>query len=389
MSFTTELGNWRIRFYWTKMVRTAPTENQIEINLFGGGSSYGEAVLVHFGNHRWMVVDSVKDPNTKKPVILDYLEEIGENPDSIELILATHWHDDHIKGISDIYSASGSAFSISQALPKSYMARLVSLDEFKESSNSGLLEFGNVIRKSIEQKTPLVRAIQDRVLIENAEYDYNVKITALSPSDRSIEVFEQELGSILNDAYDLNLASRSNNPNHSSIVLLIEVGNSKILLGSDLEVTNDVGMGWQQVCQANATPVDNSVQIFKIPHHGSVNGHYDPVWQNILAENRISILTPYGRGRKKLPTQNYKNRIIRRSTQSYITSKNLALKKSKKRDPKVRKILKELSYTVKERKYEFGQIQLRRGINSESEADWEVSLFGNACDLLELNFNLD
>lgn len=366
-------------------MRTAPDQTQIEINLFGGGNAYGEAVLIHLGYDKWIVVDSMKNPNTKSSIILDYFKEIGKEPKSINLIVASHWHDDHIKGISEIYESSDCKFSISQALPREYIAKLVSLDEWKESVNSGLNEFGNVIRRSIDKGTPLVRAIEDRPLLDLDTHGCKIKVTALSPSDRSIEVFEQELAQILNDAYDMNLVCKKISPNHSSIVLLVQIDNTSILLGADLEINADQNMGWNQVCKSSSLPSDNSIEVFKIPHHGSENGHYNLVWQKFIAKDHITILTPYGRGRKKLPSIKDKERILQTSPKSYITSQGAESSKPKKRDPKVNKILKELSYKVRERKFTFGHIQLRRLLNSEIGDNWEVLLHGNARKLQDFN----
>ncbi|MEZ5039528.1 MAG: MBL fold metallo-hydrolase [Saprospiraceae bacterium] len=366
-------------------MRVAPNQTQIEINLFGGGNAYGEAILIHLGYDHWIVVDSLKNPRTRSSVILEYFEEIGKDPSSIKLIVASHWHDDHIKGISDIYKSSNCRLSISQALPKEYIAKLVSLDEFKQSENSGLNEFGNVIRSSIEKRSPLIRAIQDRPLLELNTDDCVIKVTALSPSDRAIEVFEQELAEILNDAYDLNLACKRISPNHSSIVLLVQIENTKILLGADLEIHADQNMGWNQVCKSSSISADNSVEVFKIPHHGSENGHYGPVWEKFISKDHIAILTPYGRGKKKLPSMKDKERILITSPESFITSHGSESSKPKKRDRKVNKILKELSYKVRERKFTFGHIQLRRPVNSNIGSEWEVLLHGNAKRLQDFN----
>lgn len=362
----------------------APLPDQIEINLFGGGNAYGETVLIHLGYNTWIVVDSILNPHSNIPLVLEYFENIDENPSNIKLIIATHWHDDHIKGINDIYIKSGSDFIISEALSKPFLAKLITLDEYKQTQNSGLKEFGKIISTSSSRKNPLKRAIQDRILYSSVVNNTIIKVTALSPSDKAIELFQKEMTEILNEAYNLNLAFKKNNQNHSSIVVLVEVGNTKILLGADLEVTSDVNTGWQQVCNSILSPKDKSVEIFKIPHHGSINGHHDNVWQSIICDNHIAILTPYGFGKKKLPSPDDMARILKGSHESYITSTDLTSRKSKKRDTKVNKILNEFNYNVFERRFDFGQIQLRREIEAQVGAKFEVILYGNASRLSNL-----
>ncbi len=57
------------------------------------------------------------------------------------------------------------------------------------------------------------------------------------------------------------------NPNNNSIVLLLERGNTSILLTGDAE--EEV---WNQI----ANQIPGNTKFFKIPHHGSVNGTFDP-----------------------------------------------------------------------------------------------------------------
>src|SRR5438876_12006346 len=81
---------------------TRPREDEIEVSLFGPG--FGESVVIHVGGNDWVIVDSCKNPDTKRAVALDYLEAIGVNVASdVKLIVASHWHDDHIDSLSQIY----------------------------------------------------------------------------------------------------------------------------------------------------------------------------------------------------------------------------------------------------------------------------------------------
>ena len=49
-----------------------------------------------------MLVDSCLFPKTKdkEPISLYYLNQIGVDPSSVQTIVASHWHDDHIRGLS-------------------------------------------------------------------------------------------------------------------------------------------------------------------------------------------------------------------------------------------------------------------------------------------------
>jgi glyoxylase-like metal-dependent hydrolase (beta-lactamase superfamily II) len=79
----------------------APTEDEVEINIFGPGS--GECCLIHIGGGQWIVLDSCVDTESGRPVALAHLERVGVDPaQSVKLIVASHWHDDHIRGLSSV-----------------------------------------------------------------------------------------------------------------------------------------------------------------------------------------------------------------------------------------------------------------------------------------------
>jgi glyoxylase-like metal-dependent hydrolase (beta-lactamase superfamily II) len=85
-----------------------PRPDQIEICVFG--PSYGECIVVHIGNGHWIVVDSCLYAATKEPVSLAYLRALGIDPASaIKAIIATHWHDDHCRGLSQVLLAAPTA----------------------------------------------------------------------------------------------------------------------------------------------------------------------------------------------------------------------------------------------------------------------------------------
>ena len=80
-----------------------PDSDQIEVSLFGPG--YGECVVLHVGDGAWVIVDSCIDQDDN-PVALKYLNEIGiDLAQNVNLIVATHWHDDHIRGLGRLTTA--------------------------------------------------------------------------------------------------------------------------------------------------------------------------------------------------------------------------------------------------------------------------------------------
>ena len=94
---------------------TPPEAGEFELTLFGPG--YGESIVLHVGDGVWVIVDSCID-NDRAPRALRYLEGIGIDPaQAVALIVATHWHDDHIRGMGRLVDAcSQAAFCCAAAL---------------------------------------------------------------------------------------------------------------------------------------------------------------------------------------------------------------------------------------------------------------------------------
>ena len=73
-----------------------------------------------------------------------------------------------------------------------------------------------------------------------------------------------------------------------SSAFLIEFGNSRIVLGGDVEED-----GWQDVLKTR--PVSSlSAHAVKVPHHGSKNGYCPTLWDQFSIDRKpVAVLTPY------------------------------------------------------------------------------------------------
>ena len=93
-----------------------PAPDEIEFSLFGPG--IGECATVHIGDGKWIIVDSCANPQTKEPAVLEYFELLRVEPEqAIKLVVATHWHEDHVAGIAKILRrATNANFVCSDAL---------------------------------------------------------------------------------------------------------------------------------------------------------------------------------------------------------------------------------------------------------------------------------
>ena len=58
---------------------------------------------MHTAAGEWLLFDSCINPSDNKPAGLSYLEAIGVSvEDSVKLVVATHWDDDHIAGLARV-----------------------------------------------------------------------------------------------------------------------------------------------------------------------------------------------------------------------------------------------------------------------------------------------
>ena len=133
----------------------SPEEDEIEVTLVGPG--YGECVLIHIGKRRWVVVDSCLDRNGQ-PVALSYLKDLGLDPsEAVCLVVATHWHDDHIRGMGRVIEVCRDAtFCCSSALTElDFLSALAALEGSPATSTgSGARELYKVF-SLIEEQSPL------------------------------------------------------------------------------------------------------------------------------------------------------------------------------------------------------------------------------------------
>ena len=341
------------------------------------GPGYGESVVLHVGAGEWVVVDSCAHPETREPAALEYLRSLGVDlTQDVRLVVATHWHDDHIRGLAEVVRrCSGADFACSLAFTKPEFLTLVKAYDSTDSS-SGVQEFGSILdllsEESDRQQRVSRLAIANRVLLRRNSPGA-VTVTALSPSDRAVTKGLKAAGQLLPEPLRPKRRVASPSRNDASVALWVDTGGQQVLLGADLETTSRDDMGWSAVVASRDRPA-GVASVFKVPHHGSSNGDHPEVWANLL-EQPIAALTPYEGSNVSLPTEEDQARIRSHASAAYLAGQGS--RRPQRHTPSVERTLRET--TVRRRRQgRLGHVRLR---TNAAGGLWAVQLFGSVTTL--------
>ena len=348
-----------------------PDLSVCELTVVGPG--YGECIIIHIGNGNWVIVDSCLNKESS-PVALSYLQNMGLDPtEVVRLIVATHWHDDHIRGMSRLVEVCDHAdFCCASVVCTQELLTMVGALSNRplSESSSGLQELYQVMSLLTERTSSPLRAISNR-LIFNQD---GCEIWSLSPFDRDFDAFLQELDRLIPKENETKRRIASLTPNKVAIVLLVKFDDTSILLGSDLE-----RQGWLEILEIRERPRFRS-SVFKIPHHGSTNANEDRVWTEMLDPEPIAAVTPWRMGGRSLPTTEDVRRVLSYTSRAYATVPpgNLT-RRPIRRSGMVDKTIRESGINIRRLRTSNGMVRLRKEIGNQS--DWDIELIGSAYQL--------
>ncbi len=351
----------------------------VEVSIFGGG--VGECIVVKFQEECWMVIDSCRDPISKRPIALKYFAGRGiDYKNCVKYIMATHWHDDHINGIADLVQECSSAkFIASIALNKDEFYSLVSTNEHHarilKEKTSGVREFYQVFSflESHNCKERLIWAKCDQLI----ERMGDIEIWTLSPSNKEITLAMQRMVQFLPKIKESLKIIPEKGPNHTAVVTFIKIANLKLLFGADLEETSDPSCGWSAII-SDSNSLEQEIKLIKVPHHGSRNAHNNVLWENYLLRNGVALLTPYNRSR--LPRNDDINRITHFLKESYCTSPPNPKKIRKQYDRAVAKTIKEATKFYRAFRENMGQVKFEYDF---AKREGTIETFGAAKRLID------
>ncbi len=350
-----------------------PGDGEFELSLLGPG--YGESIVLHVGNGGWVIVDSCIDAD-KRPGALSYLESIGVDPaQGVALVVATHWHDDHIGGMARLVELCPDAkFCCASALCREEFLTVVEALEGRHfsASGSGLREMHGVFSRLAETGRRPTHALANRVVLQKE----TCTLTSLSPGDEVFQKFLTSVQCLIPGPGENKRRIRSLAPNEAAVVLWIECGGTALLLGADQE-----RRGWVGILEDTERPIGRA-SAFKIPHHGSENANEPAVWERMLEDDPFAVLTPWCLAGRVLPTTQDAKRILRATPNAWITAKGCTGQAGFKHENKaVERTLRESGVHMRRLATGRGLVRLRRPINSTD--GWTVETFGDAAGLAE------
>jgi beta-lactamase superfamily II metal-dependent hydrolase len=321
------------------MEAVPPQADEFEISIFGPGR--GECVLIHLGQNEWCVVDSCVSRGSTDPVAVEYLRRFNNDAlANVRLVVATHWHDDHIRGMASLLSRAPHAdFCCSMALGHREFLTLISAASATIPGYSGVEEFAAILDEleARGQRAPIF-AVENKPLLTlpASGRSFPIILESLSPSDPTIRFALAQMRSLLPQVREPQRRIVNVTPNHTSVVIWVKAGPVRALLGADLEHSTRTDQGWMAVLNCHGDPLP--AHLFKVPHHGSPTSDNVVVWQQMLEKDPVAVVTPFAGGNVRLPEESDLERLSGRTSRLYCSAGGLG--QPPRRDPLVEKEMK-------------------------------------------------
>ncbi len=309
--------------------------------------------------------------------------EHGLDPNDVIKVILTHGHRDHISGMIELINQ---CVNCEVCLP--FFFNLDSFRSILDFHTEELVEISGIgqtkkLLDFLDQKTIKPTYLKKGDVIVNL---IDCKIDVLSPSEQSIEYFDQcyirELDNALQYFYNEEELMPYKLPiahefNLHSVVLRVSSNCYNVLLPGDIPYSSIPGLGLSPIIE-NLSEEGYKAHVFKAPHHGSPSSFNKLDWNKVTFGNDSIIkLTPY-KAKNRLPTIQGINDILSISKNSWITNKNIFLKEHP--NPLISKSISDLKLNIRIFDDHFGEIRVRG--NSPSGMDLRLS--GQSTPLVEL-----
>jgi hypothetical protein len=329
-----------------------------------------------------MIVDSCVDSATGQPAVLDYLESIGVDPEhQVALIVASHHHDDHTKGLAECLSRSPNAQFVSSGALKSreFATLVVATSRRPMMARPGLTEFDRIFEvlraRPIDRRLPRFAVAGLPIWDDASQGDQPCLITCLSPSDEAQVSAYQDIRRYLPELLEPKRRIPLDAINDTSVVLHVMVGGTTLLLASDLQEEAGRIHGWSIILDDWRTHPRARASLMKVAHHGSSNGHHAGVWEQMLEATPTASLCPFDHGGSLLPTTADQQRLCELTPYVFATSGRPS---AQSRQGAVERSLRRRRHPIRPIDARMGRVRFRRRPDEDS---WRVELFGPAHDV--------
>lgn len=315
---------------------------RLQVHVLNAGVGEGESIVLKLPDGKWGVVDcyarSLSDRATNPT--LAFLQQHGAA--ELEFLCLTHPHDDHFRGMSHILNAypiryfwrfGGMSAKDLNRLVEYFVVQAEQGGEPTENENAdelrcilSLVEKKRRARKrGIRQKRAHTGQQLYPVPVDpNAEF----QVWSLAPSGDQVARYENQLKHCFTESGRIKRQLAHSRHNIVSVALGIIFGNTRVVLGGDVEEA-----GWRDVIREWGAQALAS-QAVKASHHGSTNGYCDGLWKHFAARGRpVVIITPYHKfGLPKSAAVNhirrYADRLLSTCTPAAVAKESGAKRRS-------------------------------------------------------------
>ncbi|MBB4341384.1 ComEC/Rec2 family competence protein [Rhizobium leguminosarum] len=267
------------------------------------GSAPGESLVLVFSCGSIITIDCCKTADENHTI--NAIDELSLDFGNVIFNVITHFHDDHIKGVSELVAKCPNSKIV---IPDAWTADVFKRFVASVSDDTTLNRFS--VTREIEKIFDILKGAKHRLFAASEltqlypppahPHSTGETLTVLTPTAVRKASFLSRLANDIDadvaDAY----AFCENNKNSTSICCVLRQGNSYMLLGGDIENTAP-DCDLSSIHKSHLSNVAR-YDLVKLPHHGS-NTSFCTELRNLIDDTHTVVaITPYPRGHKRLPS---------------------------------------------------------------------------------------
>lgn len=230
------------------------------------------------------------------------LEEIKKiNPSTLDFILLSHPHDDHLNGMEELLEYCDqkgigiTLFGFTVDVNESFLNAII-------TSDKKMNRLANLWRKTIELDKKGIIKHRSRI---NTVHEISVfdeyKIKFLAPVQLEVEQYYKTL-------FSTNLQLKaSSNPNLLSLVTIIEAEDWYVIFTSDAEKNTLKRIGLDHLKKSQ---YKRQLKLGQVPHHGSIENHYKEFWKTKFYEKNTPLAISVGPNNNMHPSQQVIDELV-------------------------------------------------------------------------------